>query len=410
MSTMTDLLDPSDTRARRGTTSSPAVERPLALVAAVAGLVSAATVLLGCMAVGLVGWFASDAGTHGDTRDAIRVGADAWLLGLGAHLQLAVGTTGAAAATVSAVPLGLTLLCAYVAYRLGDWAGATSVVEDARALLLGALVMSGTAGIVAVLTAVLAATDTAQPGLVRAFLGGFLVTFAGGGCGLVAGSRDVLDWRSAVPEWARAVGRGALAATLLLVAAAALLLTVSLLLNLGTAANVLARLHADVAGGLLATLLVAAVAPNAVLLSGSYLLGPGFAVGAGTVVSPSAVVLAPVPAFPLLAALPAPGTPPAWTSALLAVPVLCGAAAAVLMVRRHPVDGYQAGAGRGVGAGALGGLLTTVLIGLCGGSVGPGRMSEVGADLPATLLWAVVAMGIGGLVGGLATTWWARRR
>ncbi len=48
----------------------------------------------------------------------------------------------------------------------------------------------------------------------------------------------------------------------------------------------LSRLHADTSGGLLYTVLVAAVAPNAVLLSGSYLLGPGFAVGTGTVVSP----------------------------------------------------------------------------------------------------------------------------
>ena len=90
-----------------------------------------------------------------------------------------------------------------------------------------------------------------------------------------------------MPETVRAVLKGAIAATLLLVAASAVLLAVALLLDLGSAANVLSRLHADASGGLLYTALVAAVAPNAVLLSGSYLLGPGFAVGTGTLVSPA---------------------------------------------------------------------------------------------------------------------------
>ena len=75
---------------------------------------------MGCMALGLVGWFASDAGGHGDTRDAIRVGADALAARPRRHLHLA---TGAVSATVTAIPLGLTLLCAYVAHRLGRLGG-----------------------------------------------------------------------------------------------------------------------------------------------------------------------------------------------------------------------------------------------------------------------------------------------
>jgi Family of unknown function (DUF6350) len=401
---MTDLLDPPGTSRRSGAASRPVAPKPLGIGALVAGVGASAAVLLGCMVAGLVGWFASDAGSHGNTRDALRVGADGWLLALGAHLQLG---SGSGATTITAVPLGLTLLCLFVAYRLGAWAGATSAVEDTRTLALGAVVMSGVYGVVAVLTAVLAAIPSAEPSLLRSFVGGFLVALVGGGAGLFAGSRGVLQQRPVVPEVVVAVGRGALAAVLLLLAAAALLVTVSLVMHLGTAANVLARLHTDVAGGLLYTLLVAAVAPNAVLLGSAYLLGPGFAVGAGTLVSPSAVVLGPVPAFPLLAALPSPGPAPAW---LVAVPVLSAIVGAVLMVRRHPAYGYDAGAARGLGAGALAGVLLTVAVALSGGAVGPGRMAHVGADLVQTLFAATVAMGIGGLVGGLLATWWARRR
>jgi hypothetical protein len=404
---MTGLLAPRDTRTPSSDRSGGTPQRPLALGAALAGLVASTAVLMGCMALGLVGWFASDAGGHGTTRDAIRVGADGWLLAHGATLHLATGT---ATATVTAIPLGLTLLSAYVAHRLGVWAARTSAVEDTGTVLLGTVVMSGLYGVVALVTAVLAATATAESSLLRAFAGGFALAFVGGGSGILAGSSHVVDWRGHVPETARAVLKGALAATLVMVAAGAVLLAVALVLDLGSAANVLSRLHADTSGGLLYTVLVAAVAPNAVLLSGAYLLGPGFAVGTGTVVSPSAVVLGPVPAFPLLAALPSEGSPAAVTSVLAAVPVLVGVLAGVLVVRRFPAHGFEVGAVRGLGSGVLGGVLLAVLVMLAGGAVGPGRMADVGADLVPTFVAATVALGVGGLVGGVGGTWWSRRR
>ena len=70
------------------------------------------------------------------------------------------------------------------------------------------------------------------------------------------------------------------------------------MLDLGTAATVLSRLHADGPGSALYTVVVAMLAPNAALLGGSYLLGPGFAVGTASIVSPTTVVLGPLPAFP----------------------------------------------------------------------------------------------------------------
>jgi hypothetical protein len=311
--------------------------------------------------------------------------------------------------TITGVPLGLTLLCAYVVHRLGVWAALTSAGEDLRGLGLGTLVLAGVYGVVALVTALAATATTAQPSLLGAFVGGFVVAAVFGGLGLVRGHAEVAEWRARVPETARAVVRGGLAAALLVCAGAAILLSAALVLRLDTAANVLARLHADTAGGLLYVLLVATVAPNAVLLSGSYLVGPGFAVGTGTVVSTSVVTLGPVPAFPLLAALPTDTTPSAWLTALVAAPVLAGAMAAVLVVRRYPAHGYETGAVRGLGAGASGALLLTVMVALAGGAVGPGRMSHVGADVLQTGVSAVVAMGVGGLLGGVAATWWVRR-
>ena len=400
---MTDLLSAASNRIAPAKGTDPSARRPLWLSAGFAGVVASGAVLVGLMALGLVGWFASDAGAHGDTRDALRVGADAWLLGHGAHLRLD-------GATVTVVPLGLSIFCVYVAFRLGRWASLTSAPEDLAGTGLAAVVLAGLYGVVAVVTAVLASLESAELTLGRAFVGGFVVALVGGGAGLLTSSGAWAVLRARVPETVRAVLGGALAIVLLFLAAGSTLVVAALLLDLGEAANVLSRLHPDAAGGALYTVVVAGVAPNAALLGGAYLLGPGFAVGTGTIVSPAMVVMGPVPAFPLLAALPAAGPGPAWATALVGVPVLLAAVAGVLVVRRHPDPGFEVGAGRGLAAGVLGGVLVALLVHTAGGSVGPGRMADLGAPFAEVLLAASAALGIGGLVGGVAATWWLRRR
>ncbi|MGZ8737383.1 MAG: cell division protein PerM [Nocardioides sp.] len=399
---MTDLLTAASNRIASPRGADPATRRPLWLSAGFAGLVASGAVLVGLMALGLVGWFASDAGAHGDTRDALRVGADAWLLGHGAHLRLD-------GATITVVPLGLSIFCVYVAFRLGRWATLTSAPEDLAGAGLAAVVLAGLYGVVAVVTAVLASIGSAETTLGRAFVGGFLVALVGGGAGLLTSSGAGAALSARVPETVRAVLGGALAVVLLFLVAGSTLVVAALLLDLGEAANVLSRLHPDAAGGALYTVVVAGVAPNAALLGGAYLLGPGFAVGTGTIVSPAMVVLGPVPAFPLLAALPPVGPGPAWATALVGVPVLLAAVAGVLVVRRHPDPGLEVGAGRGLAAGVLGGVLVALLVHSAGGSVGPGRMADVGAPFAEVLLAASAALGIGGLIGGVAATWWLRR-
>jgi len=394
---MTDLLTPTT---RRPLAGAGPIAGPIAY--AIAGVASAGIVLLGCMAIGLAGWFAADAGAHGDTRDALRVGADAWLLAHGSQLQME-------AATISVVPLGLTLFCAYVTFRLGRWAGATSVVQDGRTVLMGTLVLAGVYGVVATATAVLASLEIAQPNLGRSFVGGFLVAFLAGGAGAVSGSGRWPVWRAHVPKHVLAVGTGAASVVLLMCAAGSVLVATALLLDFGSAANVLALLHTDVPNGLIYTAAVATVVPNAVLFGGAYLLGPGFVVGSGTLVSPSVVVLGPVPAFPLLAALPDDGATAWWSVLLVAVPVLVAAVSACLMLHRYPVQRYDVGALRGLAAGVLGGVLFALATGLAGGSVGPGRMTDVGALVGQSVAAAAVAMGIGGLIGGFAMTWRLRR-
>ena len=403
---MTDLMSP----AARRTSSGPGgrlAGRPLVLTALAGGVVSSGAMLLVTAAVALAGWFAADAGRYGDTRDAMRVGADAWLLAHGAGLDLD-------AADVTLLPLGLTLACAYVAYRVGVWAAATSSAasapEELRTVLTGAGVQATVYAVVALLTAVLTSHPLAETDLLRALVGGFVLSLAAGGLGVLVGSGQARPLVARMPAGVRSVLVGAVSTLLLMLASGSFLVFGALLSDFGTAATVLSRLHADGPGGLMYTVVGLLFVPNAAVLGGAYLLGPGFAVGAGTVVSPTAVILGPVPAFPLLAALPGDGPTPTWTTALMAVPVLMAAVAVVLTVRVVPVGRFDTGALRGLGSGLLAAPLFTLVVALAGGAAGPGRMAVVGADAWSTLLAAAVAFGGGGLVGGVVATWWSRRR
>jgi len=180
-------------------------------------------------------------------------------------------------------------------------------------------------------------------------------------------------------------------------------------LDFSTAANIVSQLDTDAGDTAVLGVLTLAVLPNATLFSSAYLFGPGFTVGTGTLVSPGAVVLGPLPLFPLLAALPDAGPTPGWTGWLMVSPVLIAFVASVLAHRSRPADAWDQAAIRGCAGGLVAGLVLGLVTWVAGGAVGPGRMAEVGPFQFDVLLHAVTAFGIGGLLGALTMTWWQRR-
>lgn len=402
----TDLLS-RPRRSTGGAGAKPGEPQPRSLTtsAILAGILASTVTLVLSMSVCLIGWFLADAGAHGDTTDALRVGADAWLVGHGTGLAggLALGVT----------PLGLTLLLLHATFRAGRWAGRTAEPVEAdreRSWALAATMMAGTYGVVAVIVCVLASVAGAAPSLGRAILVPALIAFVGGGLGLGAGTGDLGTLTDRLPGWLRHVLHGALVAALSAVVVAAVALALSLVLHYDEAATVLSRLHLSTADALAFALVLALFAPNFVLLAAAYLVGPGFAVGTGTVVSPTMVQLGAVPALPVLAAVPAEGRAPGWMLLVIALPILCGAVGAVRAQRGQPVRAYDRVALRGALAGFGAGLLLTLAITLAGGSLGSGRLSEIGAPTLEVLAVAGGGMGVGGLLGALATAWWQRRR
>jgi len=396
---MTDLLNrPSDAGS-----SGHISGRPLTVSAGIAAVGAAATTMLTCMALAVIGWFLADGGAHGETTDALRVGADAWLVGHGAQL------------TVSGVPLGIvplamTAIIATVLYRAGRWAAAMSQpVEDDRTVALAATIFTGVYVVIAVVTCVVATQDSASPSLGRAIIGSLLISGLVGTLGMGSGTGRLLAWVEMVPGWVRSIAHGAFAGFLSFVVASVVLLAAALVTGFNEAATVMSELHLGPGDYLMYALAMVLVTPNAVLFGSAYLLGPGFSVGTGTVVSPTVVALGPVPAFPLLAALPGSGPVPEWAVGLLAVPVIAGAVGAVLGQRAYRVTAYDSAALRGFGCGFGAALLTTLAIALAGGPMGTGRMADIGAPVSEVLVAAVVAMSLGGMVAGVVTAWWQRR-
>ena len=382
----------------------PEAGRALATGAALAGAAAALIGLVVCMSVALTGWFLADAGAHGDTTDALRVGADAWLAGHGSRLAVSGVPLGVA-------PLAVTMILVLTAFRGGRWAGQRSASTDEDRVLLGAAATFTCAYVVvAVATCVLASRSGATPVLGRAVLGALLVSALAGGCGLAAGSGRLTGWLDRAPAWALDVVTGALAGALWLVAAGAALTGISLLLSFNEAATVLSGLHLSVGDALSYTVVMALFAPNAALFGASYLVGPGFAFGTGTTVSPTAVSLGVVPAYPVLAALPDDGPTPGWLVVLLAVPAVAAALGIGMTLRRQEPLAHDLAAMRGAAAGFGAGLVVTLLVAAAGGPLGTGRMAEVGAPVGEVLVFATGLMSVGGLLGAVLQNWWRRRR
>ena len=415
---MTALLPPPRTRSGSKRPADAlrrdlATRRPLVPAAVVCGVVAAGATLVVFLGLGVTGWFLTDGGAHGTPRDGLRVGATAWLAGHGSGFQVG-------GALVSAVPLGITLLAAWSVWRWAHRLGASVSGHGPDADAIGDGERDWTVAVAAamftvsylttaVVTCTLAATAESAPSTSRVVLWSLALCLIFGVPAIAAGSGRAAVWTAGVPAWV--VGAAATCRRLLLLwlAGSVLLVLGALVADWSTAANVTSQLGAD--GGDVAVLVALglAVLPNATLYSSAYVLGPGFVVGTGSTVTSSAVVLGPLPMFPMLAALPDDGPAPPWTTWLVVAPPVLAFLAAVLAQRALPTTRWEDGALRGAGGGVLAGVLLGAVTALSGGAVGPGRMADVGTDGLEVMLHAVAAFGLGGLLGGLAVTWWQRR-
>jgi hypothetical protein len=199
--------------------------------------------------------------------------------------------------------------------------------------------------------------------------------------------------------------RGGAAAAVAIVGVAALVVAILILANFATIIGLYEAVQAGAMGGATLTVVQLALLPNLVIWAAAWLIGPGFAVGAGTGVSPVGTSLGAVPGLPIFGALPhgAPAGGFLW----LLVPVLIGFGAALLIRRRsdragRPAPTLTGQLAAGGGMGLVGGLLLGLAAWAAAGSLGPGRLAEVGPNPLLVGLLAAVEIGIAACLGMLA--------
>lgn len=308
---------------------------------------------------------------------SLEVGTGLWLLAHG--VPLAVGTD-----VVTLVPLGLTLLALYTCHA--------SARRSGYPTSLGLAAGVGGYVVVAVVLSLLVRASVGH--VVLAASGALVVSGFGLATGLarrpeappLSGLTRPL-W-SRVPAAVRAGVPAGVLATALLVATASLVTVLWVLAGRATISDVVEALDLDAVGGGVLALAELAFLPNLVVWALAWLAGPGFHVGAGTTFTTAEVVAGPIPALPVLGALPQPDMA---GGALVATPVLlvlAGCVAGWWLHRRTRPERVRDVLVAAVAAGATSGACTAALVSVASGAVGPGRMSDVGAA------WAAV----GGLV------------
>ncbi|MBN9170592.1 MAG: hypothetical protein J0I50_01665 [Microbacterium sp.] len=234
--------------------------------------------------------------------------------------------------------------------------------------------------------------------LVPALAGAVSAAWSDGDDGVVDRLHDRIDrlpgaWR-ALPALAL---RGAAIVLVGLLGLGAAALVLALLVRGGEVIALYEAGNMNAVGVVLVSLGQIAYLPTLVIWAMSFVAGPGFAVGAGTAVSPSGTQLGVVPGIPILGALPE--STPSWLLVVVILPIAVAAFAGWALRSRLAASGDQDAVGARLaltGAVAvLSALGTALLAVLASGSIGPDRLAQTGpAPGPVAL-----AVGVEALVG-----------
>lgn len=395
---MTETLNrpsrPSSMPPRRSA-AEPVVRSPLALGAG-AGVWAVVAGLL-VIALPLLLFWAVDSRSGTGWGEVLRGAGRFWLLAHGASLDVPGGR-------VALTPLGLMLVPLVLVARFAASAARDAAPTGLRPAAGLALAVAVPYSALALVVAILCSGPDVHVSPVQSLLGALLV--AGSGA-LVGVLRPARMWRAAwfaLSDRTRRLAESAAAATALLLGAGALLVGGSLAAHLPKAVDLAGASDPGAAGGAALLLAGLVLVPNAVVWGVAWLAGPGFAVGLDTAVGPFGHELGPVPALPLLAALPGGGVPE-WVAVLvLAVPLLAGAVAGRSVARALSAadDGsWKRTAAEAAAVGPVCGVVLGLLAWMSGGAVGGERLVQVGPSAWSVLLAVSATVAAGSLAGAL---------
>lgn len=342
--------------------------RPAWLAATLAGLWALVAGFALASLPGVAVWLSE--GAADPVRAPARLGAAVWLAAHRAGLDVD-------GATIQLAPGGLSLLIVLLVYQSARWAVHAAEVHDvSRAMTVVGVIAVGHALAAATVAAVISNDQlVVAPFPAAAWTGSIAAAAAAIG---VFRNAELLDpLVSGVPRWIRTGVLGGVVAVGALVVGGAALVAAAAIVGSERVGASAAALDPDVAGGVVLAGVSAALVPNAVVWAASFALGPGFAVGAGTAVSPAGVDVGQLPAIPVLGVLPTDDLGTAgWLT--LVLPIAAGVLAGAV-VRHRTADAEWGHVACCVGAGSAAAAVTMAALAvLSGGSAGAGRLAVVG--------------------------------
>lgn len=392
-------------------------------------VVSALAVAIPLGAVWLAGGFKEQ-----DASVIARLAGQIWLAihGVPLHLSLNSGTTASSLETgvFTLLPLGLVIIPFLLSWRAGRRLARASYTDQLWQPLAGALVVYAAAGLGTTFIC-------AMPAASASLLPGMLIPLIPTGLGLIIGARleagswgrligvNAADWISKTSQdqrwagsYAWAVAKSGFVAFMAALSLATLLMTINLIARWSDIVGVYQGLRPGAAGGTVLTLAQIGYLPNVAAWSLAWTSGAGFNFGVGSTVSPLGTAVAPLPPFPLLAALPT-GTMTLGFAALL-IPVAAGILGGWWFIRtgENHFDEWLAHKVQvrwvslpassvflGLVVGLVSAILADVLFWLSSGSLGIGRLTVIGPNPPVAALWLGIEVGIGVIIGSLTAPW-----
>ncbi|MGF6823032.1 hypothetical protein M2317_001943 [Microbacterium sp. ZKA21] len=325
-------------------------------------------------------------------------------IALSDEMLVAVGIgSDAAAFALSVTPMVFLLFTLVAAARSGRRAarsgawgiGVLSGTVAFTAIAVGVALTSRIAGVTA--SPVLGILLPAICYLAGALGGAVVEAWREGDGGIIDRIHDAVD---ALGDYGPVVAetvRGTAIVTVILTGVGALSLALSVLLRGSEVVTLFEAARVDALGVTVITLGHLAYLPTAVVWAVSWLAGPGFAVGVGTAVSPASTQLGVVPGIPIFGLIPENSS--VWMLIVVLIPVAAGAVAGWMvrsrLVWEQSAVGVLPRTAIAVGIALLSAAVAALAALAASGSMGPGRLAEVGPH-PG---WFALAIGAEVLVG-----------